>query len=180
MNQSSTPDSARRPATNRLTNRLPDLGRLPVVGRHLRRLSYQLVAQRINEAETALPSLCSALAALVASYDIVCRRRGHGRGLRRLHFALRKDGKPSPRHALVRVTCISSLLLRLPARVSRGLRGHFFGRLLADPLIQSVQLRLERPARLPRRAKRGRLWSGFLVSGRVRGSSFLGVRAIGF
>ena len=127
-----------------------------MVGRHLRRLSYQLVAQRINETETALPSLCSALAALVASYDIVCRRRGHGRGLRRLHFALRKDGKPSPRHALVRVTCISSLLLRLPARVSRGFRRHFFG-LLADPLIQAVQLRLERPARLPRRAKRGRL-----------------------
>ena len=133
------------------------MGRLPVVvGRHLRRLSYQLVAQRINEAETALPSLCPALAVLVASYDIVCRRRGHGRGLRRLHFALRKDGKPSPRHALVRITCISSLLLRLPARVLRGLRGHFFG-LLADPLIQAVQLRLERPARLPRRAKRGRL-----------------------
>ena len=144
---SSTPDSALRPQTACLT-----LGRLPVVGRDLRRLSYQLVAQRINEAETALPSLCSALAALVASYDIVCRRRGHGRGLRRLHFALRKDGKPS----LPRLTCISSLLLRLPARVSRGLRGHFFG-LLADPLIQAVQLRLERPARLPRRAKRGRL-----------------------
>ena len=133
-----------------------------MVGRHLRRLSYQLVAQRINEAAGAGPP------AAMVRYDIVCRRRGHGRGLRSLHFALREDGEPSPWHALVRVTCVSSLLFRLPAYVLRGLRGHFFGPLV-DPLIQRVQLRLERPARLPRCAKRGRLVRFLGKRGRVRG-----------